>query len=204
MTAQPDNETRERQMTEVRALRMLRAGDSAKDITAATGLTMAELDKLKRDFPGGPPPATVMTTGGILPRPGPMTLTVPVPSPIARLLEDASAHSIAKVRTLGAKIETQLDQLRALIADHQETERAKQRAAAEKAKAQADIQRLEAELAAAKARLRGKPTPPSSVTAPVAPSEGVTCRNGCGKTFGHAGARGNHERFCTVGPDVAP
>lgn len=185
MTAQPDNETRERQMTEVRALRMLRAGDSAKDITAATGLSMAELDKLKRDFPASTPAAPVATS-----RPSPMSLTVPVQSPIARLLEDASGHSVAKVRALGEKIEAQLDALRALIAEHREAEQAKQRALEEKAQAKREVQRLEAELAAAKAKLRGKPT-----TAP-ATADGTPCAHGCGRTFTRPAWRTKHEQTC--------
>jgi hypothetical protein len=81
---------------------------------------------------------------------------------IGLLLEQASGHSNARVRKAADRIETQLEQLRALVADLADDERRKKDAAAAKEKARADIERLEQQLAAAKAALRGKPraTPP--------------------------------------------
>lgn len=95
---------------------------------------------------------------------GAPTKSLPVPlqtsSPIALLLEDASAHGSAKVRSLGTRIETQLDQLRALIAEHAETERKRRADEEAKRQARAEVARLEEQLRQAKARLRGTPPPP--------------------------------------------
>ena len=177
MTTTDDTNTR--QALEVRALRMLRAGDSPKDITQATGLTRDEITRLARDFPGPtrpapPAPATVTTLppSAPLPPPPPAPLTVvpaePGPEPttpaaeppvtIARLLEHASAHSNTRIRRLGEQIETQLATLRDRIAEQAQAEQAKQAELAAKAAARAEVKRLEEQLAAAKAALRGKPT----------------------------------------------
>lgn len=127
-----------RALVETRALRMLRAGDSRKDIAQATGLTTAEIDKLAVDFPG--------------------------PHQARPLLEQASGHSSKRVQNLGQRIEKQLDDLRGLIASLADDERRRKTETAAKEKARAEITRLEQQLATAKAALRGKPrtSPPRS------------------------------------------
>jgi hypothetical protein len=95
---------------------------------------------------------------------------------IGLLLEQASGHSNSRVRKAADRIETQLEQLRALIADLADDERRKKTAAAVKEKARADIERLEAQLAAAKAALRGKPR---ATTPARTGSETKTCKD-CG------------------------
>lgn len=121
-----------------------------------------------------------------------------IAGPIGLLLEQASGHSIAKVRRAAGKIETQLDQLRTLIAELAEDENRRQADAAAKAKAKADIARLEQQLAAAKAALRGKPAAPAaSVT--EGRSTPMVCRKGCGKVCAGAQGRAGHERHCRAG-----
>jgi hypothetical protein len=156
---------------EDRALRMLAAGDSPGDINVATGLTKDEVEKLRRDFPGTTTHQTQPTrmpvridtgiSNGVA-----TTVTVTAggngqapPLTIARLLEEASVHSNTSVRRAGKTIETKLDALRQQLRDLAANEAAKQQQAAAKAAAQREVARLEAELAAAKAKLRGTPAP---------------------------------------------
>lgn len=115
------------------------------------------------------------------------------PSPIGLLLEQASGHTVAKVRRAAEKIETQLEQLRALIAEHAADEQRRRAEAAAKEKARADVARLEKQLAAAKAALRGKP-------AATRPSTGgpKVC-TGCGAEIVRApGQRGILPSRCTT------
>lgn len=118
--------------------------------------------------------------------------------PIGMLLEQASGHSIGKVRRLAEKIEGQLDDLRALIAQHAADERRRQAEAAAKAKARAEVERLERELAAAKASLRGTPSPAArrAPRAPQSDAEPLTCQKGCGRKFSRSQGRGKHELSC--------
>lgn len=80
------------------------------------------------------------------------------PSPLGLLLEQASGHTVAKVRRLAERIEAQLDDLRALMQEHEAGEAQRRAEAAAQEKARAEVARLEAALAAAKAKLKGKPT----------------------------------------------
>lgn len=161
-----------RALVETRALRMLRAGDSRKDIAQATGLTTAEIDKLAVDFPG--------------------------PHQARPLLEQASGHSSKRVQNLGQRIEKQLDDLRGLIASLADDERRRKTETAAKEKARAEITRLEQQLATAKAALRGKPR----TSPPVArSSEPLPCRKGCGRTSTTPAGRAAHERHCEATGD---
>ncbi|MGZ4597437.1 MAG: hypothetical protein ACXV3V_10970 [Actinomycetes bacterium] len=113
---------------------------------------------------------------------------------IGRLLEDASGHTVAKVRNLAARIEGDLDRLRSLIAEHSAAEQARRDAAKAKAAARAEVERLEKQLRAAKAKLRGgTPEPTSSTPARSA----LDCRKGCGRTVNGPAGRAAHERHCT-------
>lgn len=85
--------------------------------------------------------------------------SAPAPSGIGLLLEQASRHSNGRVRKAAERIETSLEQLRALVDSLADDERCKQAEKAAKEKARADIARLEQQLAAAKAALRGTPAP---------------------------------------------
>jgi hypothetical protein len=65
---------------------------------------------------------------------------------IRELLEQASRNRLARIRVVGARVERYLDELRKLIAEQVEIEHRK-----------AEVARLEAELAAARAQVRRKP-----------------------------------------------
>ena len=214
MTAQPSES---RPMVETRALRMLRAGDDIKTVSTATGLTREELQKLQRDFPG-PTPVTASTRtcdfaactapatakaddwafcashakADAAQREQELATVAQAVSPIGRLLEDASGHTVARVRALAARIETQLDQLRSLIAEHAEAEQSRRAAIAAKAAARARVKELEEQLRAAKAALKDGKTP-----RPPAAADGTfACTKGCGRTFVNSQGRGKHERSC--------
>lgn len=94
------------------------------------------------------------------------------------LLEDASAHGAARVRNLGSRIENDLEKLRALLALDDE-----------KAQVRAEVERLERELAAAKAKLRGR----ASVEAASTPGA-LVCD--CGKAFTREGWLERHRQAC--------
>ena len=83
-------------------------------------------------------------------------------STIGVLLEDASAHGKASIRNLGSRIEQLLDRLRQELAAAAAEERARIKAEQEKAAARAEVQRLEEQLAAAKAKLGRKTSKPTS------------------------------------------
>jgi hypothetical protein len=202
---------------EDRALRMLAAGDSLTDVSVATGLTKDEVAKLRRDFPGTstqqqPVPQRIGTGTPIPGVPNPAlsrAITGASPAPvvlvdgaqpltIARLLEEASVHSNGSIRRAGTLIEQKLDQLRQQMQTLAADEAAKQQAAAEKARAKAEIVRLEQELAAAKAALKGKPVrTPSTSTSSTGGGE-LVCRKGCGATYASPQGRGKHEKTCTT------
>lgn len=121
-----------------------------------------------------------------------VTMTTPAPSPLARLLEDASGHGNARVRRLAARIESLFDDLRDLIAASGEQEKARQ-----------EVARLERQLAEAKAPKGGKPAVVASSDPRPERTEGIArnrdplpCRKGCGKVSAGAQGRAGHERFC--------
>lgn len=97
-----------------------------------------------------------------------------VTSPLGLLLEQAGDHSVARIRRLAGRIEGQLDDLRALIAEHAAEERRKVAEVEAATKARAEMERLEAALAAAKAKLPGsrrgnrKPRTPAQIAAATA------------------------------------
>lgn len=203
---------------EDRALRMLASGDSLTDVSVATGLTKDEVAKLRRDFPGTstqqrpqPVPQRIGTGTPIAGIPNPAlsrAITSASPAPvalvdgaqpltIARLLEEASVHSNGSIRRAGTLIEQKLDQLRQQMKTLAADEAAKQRAAAEKARQKAEVTRLEQELAAAKAALKGQSARTPSTSASSSGGE-LVCRKGCGATYGSPQGRGKHEKTCTT------
>lgn len=114
---------------------------------------------------------------------------------IGLLLEQASGHSSKRVQALAHRIETQLEQLRTMIAARAEDERRKRLEAETKEKARQDIVRLEQQLAAAKAKLR-KPAAPKAARSTV--DQQLPCRKGCHRTYASPQGRGKHERSCTA------
>lgn len=81
------------------------------------------------------------------------------PDSIAATLTTAQSHPSKRVQAAASRVLGQLDKLRHLIAEDEQKNAARRKAAAEKARIRADVERLEHELAAAKAKLRGKRGP---------------------------------------------
>lgn len=131
--------------------RHIRAGAQPCDLcTEAHRITYR--DRLTRRSTPPTPQEAAMTAPASIPS-RPFVVPGSVPSPINQLLEQASAHSSAKVRRLAERIESQLDDLREVIRATAKQEAARKAAEAERAKAKADVERLAAELAAARAKL---------------------------------------------------
>ena len=118
-------------------------------------------------------------------------------NPIGMLLEDASGHTVAKVRRLGGRIETLLDELRVLVREHAEHEAERKAAAEVKEKARAEVARLEEQLRAAKAKLTGKP----ATTASTGSTERLC--DSCGKPSKQPGVRGPWPKTCRACKDAA-
>lgn len=79
----------------------------------------------------------------------------------AALLLQAKESDSARLRRLGEKVEGQLVELRDLVHDWDLQRQAREYEKAERAKAKAEVERLERELAEAKARARGVAKPPA-------------------------------------------
>lgn len=129
-------------------------------------------DQAKAAIPNGtsrPRIAPVAVAGSGTPT---FTPTPTVPLATADLLARAEKSPKARTRNLGKRINDQLATLRELVDADDEARQAKQREAAAKAKARAEVKRLEAELAAAKARLNGKPAPTATPAAKPATTAG--------------------------------
>ena len=107
-----------------------------------------------------------MTQTTTLPTPAPVA--APAAHPILKLLHDGRTSTLKPIRTLAAKIEADLERLTDMV----EADR-------ENAKARAEVERLEQQLAAAKAKLKGGPKPaagpPPSVVREWAKANGVPC-----------------------------
>lgn len=103
----------------------------------------------------------------------------PVVGTIGPLLEQATGHSSPRVRRLAERIEADLDRLRALVRELAADERRKTAEQAAKQQAQAEVTRLEQQLAAAKAKLRGQVVTAPKTSTPVSAAGPKVCRD-CG------------------------
>lgn len=99
------------------------------------------------------------------PTPAPAALTRP--DEIRVLLNTAKGHESKRIQNAANKVLDDLDKLRTLIREDQEKHAARRAAAAEKAAARAEVERLEAQLAEAKAKLRGGTGPKSKTTTTI-------------------------------------
>lgn len=84
------------------------------------------------------------------------------PDEIRVLLNTAKAHPSKRIQAAADRVFDNLDKLRTLIRDDQEKHAERRKAEAEKAAARAEVERLERQLAEAKAKLRGKTASPQS------------------------------------------
>lgn len=156
--------------------RLEQRGLSAQEIGDALGVTQRTVVRWRN---GAATPISLR---------GETTMTTPSASPLARLLEDAAGHGSARVRRLAERIESQLDDLRALIAQDVEKEKARQ-----------EVARLERELAAAKARLTGKPQPAAKV--PAAPKVCKDCGSEVVRSPGQRGVLPSRCASCRAKAD---
>lgn len=121
------------------------------------------------------------------------------PDEIRILINTAKAHPSKRIQAAGDRLIDQVNKLRALIVEDQEKHAARRQAEAEKAAARAEVERLEKQLAAAKAKLRGpakpKPVGKTETKANTAPRGEYPCRNeGCDEVITTPQGRGLHER----------
>lgn len=128
-----------------------------------------------------------------------------VPSPsaptIEQLIKAGKRCNAVFTRRLAERIEKQATDLLGRIAAERDAAERERREQAEKDKVRAEVARLEAELAEAKARLRGR-TPPAANTKPIAPTGEHGCtRDGCDRTFTSPQGRAMHERRAHDGFD---
>lgn len=143
---------------EARALRMLHAGDDAKTVVQAVGLPIEQVRQLAADMPRpARAPIAPQRPAATTPVPaGQHEVQPPAPMPAGgshgQLLEQAAGHSVAKVRKAAERIEKQLTDLRTLIADLAANETRRKAEAAARDAATAEVKRLEAALADARAK----------------------------------------------------
>lgn len=152
-------------------------------------------------------PERPLATGGIVERPRP---TVPGPQPISAptvngddtmaLLNEAKAHASKRIQSAADKALDAIGRVRDLIAEDEERHSAKRKADAAKAAARAEVERLEKQLAEAKAKLRGgkapKPATAAKATRNTAPKGDYPCRlDGCDKHYDTPQGRSLHERL---------
>jgi len=96
------------------------------------------------------------------------------PDEIRVLINTGKSHPSKRIQALANKVLDDADKLRAAITEDRERNAEKRRLLAEREAARAEVKRLEEQLAAAKAKLRGTPvkkTPAAATTAPPAAPE---------------------------------
>jgi hypothetical protein len=134
----------------------------------AAEILQNNLDTQRTALPQGTPDTSVRVT-----RPAassPSSVTTPDarptsgPDEIRILLNTAKAHPSKRIQKAADKVFDDLDRLRALIREDEEKNAERRKAEAQKAAARAEVKRLEEQLAAAKAKLRGTTPPAAAAT----------------------------------------
>lgn len=151
-----------------------------ESLSKAAEILARNIDQGRRDeIPQGssiPSPAVrpaPQSTAGADQAPVPAVLTRP--DDIQSLLNTAKGHPSKKVQTQANRCLDAIDKLRTLIRDDEDQNAAKRQAAADRAEARAEVDRLKAQLAAAQAALRSTATTPTGGgTSPV--GEAATIR----------------------------
>lgn len=142
--------------------------------------------------------------------PRPAVAAVPQPAAPSRPADDlralvdvATVHPSKRIQSAAAKLLEQAERLRSLLEEDDRKNAARRHAEAEKAKARAEVQRLEEQLAAAKAKLRGSSTSSTTKAAAAGTRKGTPlhkgehpCRHdGCDKVYDTPQGRSLHERM---------
>lgn len=118
------------------------------------------------------------------------------------LFRAAKLHSSKRIQAAGSKAHAAVERLRELIRADEQKNAQRRREEAARAAAAAEVERLEAQLRAAKAKLHGGRT--SKVAKSVSKPAGGehACRHtGCGRTFATSQARAMHQRRAHEGFD---
>ena len=135
---------------------------------------------------------------------GAATSTPTAPAPITQpdeirtLINTAMQHPSKRIQNAAGKVVDDIAKLRTLIREDEEKHAERRKADAARAAARAEVERLEQQLAAAKAKLRGdKPAPATQQpAATTAPKVEHPCRNdGCDRVFDTGQGRSLHERL---------
>lgn len=166
-------------ITDAEVFNLIADGGKLSAIADLTGLPKGEIVRVAREAhyalnvssdrfqpapQGKPKPQGIVrpqTDTGAVPEP---TATDPTPAPVSParptpvlrdVIAEGKAHSAVRVQRAAVKAEVALATLVDLLNATREEEAAKRKAEAEKAAARAEVERLEALLAAAKAKARG-------------------------------------------------
>lgn len=138
------------------------------------------------------------------PRPAPVAAVPTHPekreqpsSRLADLVDTALAHPSKRIRTAADRLLDQADKLRDLIREDDQKNAARRKIEAEKAAARAEVERLQEQLAAAKAKLRGQaPAAARSKKGRPLPKGEHPCRHdGCDRVYDTPQGRSLHERM---------
>lgn len=160
---------------EAEAVRLLNQGINVQAVAELTDVPLERVEQLRghgtplpaaaRPVPASPVRAVPAPAPA---RPAPSSVNVTIPDPTAALLRQASIAG-KKGERLAARIGKDLEQLRTLVADAERTAAAKAAEQQAKAKAREDVERLEKQLAEARARLAGsKPKKKPAAKKPAA------------------------------------
>lgn len=159
--------------------------DSDKMSWAVDILVKKQLEGEQAALPAGTPQRLDLSVVGPSAK---ATAPLPTkPDEIRVLLNAAKGHPSKRIQAAADRVFDQLDKLRGLIREDEEKNSAKRRAAAErearrlaeqrkKEALRAEVARLEAELKAKKAQLRGKPTTSSTAAVPGAGTNEVPAK----------------------------
>lgn len=146
--------------------------------------------------PDGINPAPLASGGQVIeggkPRVVPSTPVTPTrDDQTLAMLNAARTHSSKRIQAAALKALEAIGKVRTLVAEDEEKNSAKRKADAEKAAARAEVERLERQLAAAKAKLRGAPVEVQARAALGSAGE-FPC-DGCERSFGSAHGLGVHK-----------
>lgn len=152
------------------------------------------------DLPAGRPLPKTTGAAPTSPAAAPVPHPAHAPEPLTRpdeirvLLNTAKAHPSKRIQAQANRVFDAVDRLRELLREDEEKHAERRKADAAKAAARAEVERLEAQLTAAKAKLRGKPAA-AKKSHPLTKGE-HPCRNeGCDKVYDTPQGRSLHERM---------
>lgn len=171
--------------------------DTSKLAWAVDVLTKKHNDDKKATVPASSPPRLAPA-----PRSAGHTQPIPTTPPppagsLDTLLEVAREHPSKRIQNAAGRIDSYAQQLRDLLREDDEKNAARRKIEAEKAEARREVERLEEQLAAAKAKLRRKGTATGSTSRkgrPLPKGHHPCSHTGCVRVFDTPQGRSLHER----------